>query len=76
MEVITCNVSYYRFRCGSGDYMDEQRDYHGLVRVRVVTDKECVLSIVVFHDIGCENGCCPITWITESGETVEERIKI
>ena len=56
--------------------MDEQRDYHGLVRVRVVTDKECVLSIVIFHDIGCENGCCPITWITELGKSVEERIKI
>ena len=60
----------------SGDYMDVQRDYNSLVSVRVVPDKECVLSIVVFHDIGCENGCCPITWITELGETVEDRIKI
>ena len=54
----------------SGDYMVEQKDYNSLVSVRVVTDKECVLTIVVFHDSGCENECCPIIWITELGKTV------
>ena len=54
----------------SGDYMDVQRDYNSLVSVRVVPDKECVLSIVVFHDSGCENGCCPITRNTELEKTV------
>ena len=54
----------------SGNNMDEYRNGHGLARVRVVTDKECVLTIVVFHDSGCENGNFSITRITELEKTV------
>lgn len=50
--------------------MDEQMDYNNLVSVWVVTDKECVLTIVVFSDSGSENGCRLITRITELGKTV------
>ena len=42
---------------GSGNNMDEYRNGHGLARVRVVTDKECVLAIAVFHNSWCENWC-------------------
>ena len=56
--------------------MDEYRNGHGLARVRVVTDKECVLAIAVFHNSWCENCCGTITWITELWETVEDGVII
>ena len=40
---------------GSGDNMDEYRNGHGLARVRVATDKECVFAIAVFHNSWCGN---------------------
>ena len=39
----------------SGDNMDEYGSGHGLARVRVMTDKECVLAIAVFHNSWGEN---------------------
>ena len=50
--------------------MDEQIEYNNLVSVRGVTDKECVLTIVVGSDSESETGCCPITRIPELGKMV------
>ena len=41
----------------SGVKMEEYRSGHGLARVRIVTDKESVLAIAVFHNSRCVN-CC------------------
>ena len=60
----------------SGDKMEEYRSGNGLARVRIVTDKESVLAIAVFHNSWCENWCCTITGITELWETVEDGVKI
>ena len=57
------------------DYMDELMEYNNLVSVRIVTDKECVLAIVIFSDSRSENGCRPITRIAELGETVQNGVK-
>ena len=43
-------------------------EYNKLSSVRVVSDKECVLTTAIGIDSGSDNVCRPITRITELGE--------